>query len=50
MAGRIGNLATVNGGKIVDTPEFSVEVLGPGYSTHHEHMVVSYAKDQLRLV
>ena len=43
--GMIGRLSTVNGGTIVDTNYYSVEVLGPGFSTHKDMMVVAYAPE-----
>lgn len=40
-----GDLATVNGGKIVVWGKSHVELLGPGISGHHVNMAVSYASE-----
>lgn len=41
----INGLVTVNGGKIVDLPNGSIEVLGPSYTSHPVNMVASYASE-----
>ena len=43
--GMIGDLVTVNGGTIVNQNGYSVEVMGPGYSTHRGKLVAAYAKE-----
>ena len=45
MAGRVGDLLTVNGGTVIDQNGYSVEVMGPGYSTHRGNLIASYAKE-----
>ena len=45
MPGYIGNLATVNGGKIVNWGDFSAEIMGKGYSTHPDNLVAVYARE-----
>lgn len=43
----IGNLTTVNCGKIINISEIGlkVEVMGPGYSTHKTNMIAIYAPE-----
>lgn len=47
MNNMIGNLTTVNCGKIVNISEIGlkVEVMGPGYTTHQTNMIAIYATE-----
>ena len=45
MSGHINGMVTVNGGTIVPFENSYVEILGPGYSTHPNLMVVAYATE-----
>ena len=42
---KIGGLTTVNCGTIVEFKDSCVEVLGPGYSSHHINCVVAYVSE-----
>lgn len=46
----IGSLRTVNCGTIKEINGYTVELLGPGYSTHPAQMVVVYAPEGSRKV
>lgn len=43
----ISGLVTVNGGTLVDIDKYlaTVEVMGPGYSSHKDNMIAVYAKE-----
>lgn len=45
MSEYIGNLLTVNGGKVINWKEFSAEIMGNGYSTHPNNLVAVYARE-----
>ena len=45
MAENIGGLTTVNGGTIIPFEDSAVEVLGPGYSSHPNNIVVGYSSE-----
>lgn len=41
----IGSLVTVNGGTLRDWPDFTAEIMGPGYSSHPSRLVAVYAPE-----
>lgn len=43
--GMIGRMTTVNGGVVIDTPDYSVEVHGPGYTNNIRKLVIAYASE-----
>ena len=45
MSEYIGDLLTVNGGKVMNWKEFSAEIMGGEYSTHRTNLVAVYAKE-----